>query len=260
MLRIVDWDRNFETYESRKRYKGGMRWVAMPNKMTGSGFRTLTSGPSGMADFGGWCMIVEIASAQAVRGMLPKGSGRNPHDIDGICESLSWITHQEVGAFKPLVHRLLHEIGWLEEVDEHGDPLVTQPPSQQPVTAPLVAAPRPVPVIPTPAASVPRWARDEVFVRFRARYLETGAALIDEDFSEAYEFCWKTLDWEQKAERMKSLETHFEEFRADPRFVPKPVKFIEKEWKRAVKPTSQPKAKAESAVDRLLKEAERVAR
>ena len=41
-----------------------------------------------------------------------------------------------------------------------------------------------------PIRSPERWMTDEVFVRFRARYLETGAALIDEDFSEAYEFCW----------------------------------------------------------------------
>jgi len=81
-----------------------------------------------------------------------------------------------------------------------------------------------------------RWKSDEAFCRFVARFIETGAAVIDEDFSEAYEFVWKRLDWEQKAARVKALEEHMVEYTGNPRFVPKPLAFFDKEWKRPVRP------------------------
>lgn len=100
---------------------------------------------------------------------------------------------------------------------------------------------------------------DEVFARFKEQYLSLGAACIEEDFTAAYTFCWKTLDWEQKAERMKALEAHASEYAADPRYIPKPVKFLEQEWKRPVRPTSSKGNKSlmlDRARDRLLAEGE----
>jgi uncharacterized protein YdaU (DUF1376 family) len=84
-----------------------------------------------------------------------------------------------------------------------------------------------------------RWKADDAYHRFVERYQETGAAVIDADFTEAFEFCWKTLDWEQKAERVKALEVHYEEYAANPRFVPKPLAFLEKEWQRPVRPPAK---------------------
>ena len=84
-----------------------------------------------------------------------------------------------------------------------------------------------------------RWRADEDYVRFTVQYQTTGAALIDDDFSEAYEFCWIKLDWEQKLARVKALDNHLGEYAANPRFVPKPLAFLEKEWKRPVRPPEQ---------------------
>lgn len=80
------------------------------------------------------------------------------------------------------------------------------------------------------------WKQDTQFCKFVADYLQTGAALIDEDFATAWQFCWRTLDFEQKLERCSALVKHSEEYHSNPRFVPKPQKFLETEWKRPPKP------------------------
>lgn len=84
-----------------------------------------------------------------------------------------------------------------------------------------------------------RWKRDEAYARLVVDYLATGAALIDADFSKAYELCWKTLDFEQRLQRVESLKRHADEYRGEPRFVPHPLKFLETEWERPVKPKAR---------------------
>jgi hypothetical protein len=89
------------------------------------------------------------------------------------------------------------------------------------------------------AVSLPgRWRADTVFVKFQVDYLAMGAAMIDDDFARAFEFAWKKLDYEQKLARVKSLEQHQEEYSSDPRYIPKPLKFIQTEWERPPKPKS----------------------
>ncbi len=86
-------------------------------------------------------------------------------------------------------------------------------------------------------AALPKtWEQDPQFSVFAADYIGTGAALIAEDFRAAWLFCWKTLSLEQKLERIAALNRRSEEFHSDPRFVPKPQKFLEVEWKREPKP------------------------
>jgi hypothetical protein len=82
----------------------------------------------------------------------------------------------------------------------------------------------------------PEWAADAPFAKFATDYRALGASVIDEDFIEAYRFGWKPLDWEQKADRVKALTVHSEEYRANPRFIPSPVKFLKQEWKRPLRP------------------------
>ena len=94
-------------------------------------------------------------------------------------------------------------------------------------------------MLPAPPPRAMRWKTDDLFYRFVERYKETGAAVIDTDFTEAYEFCWKTLDWEQKAVRVKALEVHHGEYTSNPRFIPKPLAFLEKEWQRPVRPPAK---------------------
>jgi hypothetical protein len=86
-----------------------------------------------------------------------------------------------------------------------------------------------------PQVSPPDWRRDAAFMDFRAKYLATRGNFIDDDFAKAYQFGWKPLDWEQRAERMKSLRARIDAGTwADPRFVPKPEKFLKTEWKRPI--------------------------
>jgi hypothetical protein len=111
-------------------------------------------------------------------------------------------------------------------------------PSLTPSQAVRTEAVRTSPAAPRVDVVAHRWRKDETFARFAESYSSTGAAVIDEDFNEAYEFYWRRLDWEQKLDRVRALEEHLEEFRADPRFVPNPRKFLEVEWKRPLRPTA----------------------
>ncbi len=92
------------------------------------------------------------------------------------------------------------------------------------------------------------WKSDEPFARFVVDYKSTGAAVIDEDFTEAYAFGWKPLDWEPKAMRVKALAERLAQFTKDPAFVPKPVKFLKQEWKRPLRPAINGKPPASEPI------------
>ena len=82
--------------------------------------------PNGAAHFGAWMAIVRISAQRDCqsRGMLPAAPGRNPHDIAGICGTLSGMSNIPVAVFEELIPRLLSDkIAWLEEVDERGRPV-----------------------------------------------------------------------------------------------------------------------------------------
>jgi len=81
--------------------------------------------------------------------------------------------------------------------------------------------------------STPAWKTDPEYMEFVTDYLKTGGAFIDEDFLAAHTFTWRTLDPEQKLERHKALlEKITRGHWNDPRYVPKPDKFLTQEWKR----------------------------
>lgn len=88
---------------------------------------------------------------------------------------------------------------------------------------------------PTVTRSTPEWQRDEQFAEFADAYQKTGAALIDEDFANAFQWCWKNLDFEQKTQRIVALGEYIKRGAfSEPRFIPKPLKFIQTEWKRPI--------------------------
>ena len=111
----------------------------------------------------------------------------------------------------------------------------TPPPSPSPSPSPcsLTLTARVGPVIDN---SPPAWKIDEVFVEFQEKYNSTGGAFIDEDYTEAFRY-WNRLRPDQRMERLASLAKHFEEYRLDPRYAPRPLKFLDSEWKRPVKPS-----------------------
>ena len=108
MYRIRDWNRHFETAESRKLKR--MVWVPVPNKTDGEGYTALVDHPNGAAHLGAWYAILEAASKQNPRGSLPSGI---PQTIGGICQSLSRISRLPSRIFEEVLPRLV-EIGWLE--------------------------------------------------------------------------------------------------------------------------------------------------
>lgn len=78
--RIKDWDKHYEISQSRK-YKN-MRWVAVPNKHDGKGYRRITKHPRGAEIFTAWVLIVEVASKMEVRGLLKDADGPlTPQDL-----------------------------------------------------------------------------------------------------------------------------------------------------------------------------------
>lgn len=160
-----------------------------------------------------------------------------------------WHEHADDSVKKKLVRAGLSFLTVTEKVTGH-----SPQPSQTSAENGSLPLPKPEPLpepLPKPPSREPisiatQWKSDEQYTRFAADYLGTGAALIDSDFAEAYTFCWRLLSFEQKLERIAALNKHAEEYHADPRYVPKPLKFLEKEWERPCKP------KARDSPDRKL--------
>jgi hypothetical protein len=106
-LRIRDWDRCFETHESRKVKRLG--WVSLPNDLIDINYRTLVDHPEGCSHFAAWVALVEIGSTCKVRGtLIESGVMLTPRHFalkSGIPESV----------FEAAIPRLV-SIGWLEEL------------------------------------------------------------------------------------------------------------------------------------------------
>lgn len=71
--RIKEWDEHFETAESRK--LKGTRWVPMPTKHDGKGYRRITQHNEAVAIFCAWNLIVQVASKMPTRGVLADSDG-----------------------------------------------------------------------------------------------------------------------------------------------------------------------------------------
>lgn len=71
--RIKDWDRFFETTESRKVINA--RWVPLPNKQDGKGYRRVAQHKNGIAIFCAWTLILQVASKVPTRGVLADHDG-----------------------------------------------------------------------------------------------------------------------------------------------------------------------------------------
>ncbi len=106
--RVKDWDRLFEKADTRK--CKNMKWVAVPNKQDGSGFRRVASQERCNELFCAWILILQVASKMPVRGTLYKDRPLTAKDLayrTGFPEEIFSL------AFTVLVDP---EIGWLERV------------------------------------------------------------------------------------------------------------------------------------------------
>lgn len=123
LFRIKDWDQHFEN--NRTRDLKELRFVYFPNKHDGDGYTQLVDHPDGMAHFGAWCLIVQIASRCNPRGTLIRAGGI-PHDA----VSMARRTSAQAQQFEAAIPRLLDPIGWLEIVSQAERSLLIQTPSQ----------------------------------------------------------------------------------------------------------------------------------
>jgi hypothetical protein len=109
---VVDWPLHFETYESARLVKA-CAWVAMPNKHDGKSYRRLTREKDGLALYGAWSLIVQIASKCPVRGTLA--------DLDGplSAEDLEDKTGLPARGFERLLEfAATDRIGWLRKITD----------------------------------------------------------------------------------------------------------------------------------------------
>jgi hypothetical protein len=110
---VKDWDRIFETSETRKLKH--LYWVPIPNKHDGKGYhRLMTSNP---LYFAAWILVLQVASRCSQRGLLEDQEGPlTPEDLEAK-------THLPAKIFQAALSRLV-EIGWMELLNSEGLPII----------------------------------------------------------------------------------------------------------------------------------------
>lgn len=110
IYRIRDWREHFENNRTKELKR--MTWVPVPNKHDGDGFTELLDHPNGMAHYGAWHLILQVASKCDPRGSLLRDGaegGKTAHTP----QSLARITRGSAVVFSEALPRLL-KIGWIE--------------------------------------------------------------------------------------------------------------------------------------------------
>jgi len=109
MLRIRNWNANFETHESRKLKR--LEWVSVPNDLLDIGYRTLIDHPNGAAHFGAWMVMIEVGSTCKIRGTLSETG------VPLTERHLAMKSGLPAELFEGAIPRLL-DIGRLEEIPD----------------------------------------------------------------------------------------------------------------------------------------------
>ena len=107
--RVRDYKQNFEKADMRK--CAHARWVAVPNRMDGKGFRRVANHDHNVSLFAAWVLIVEVASKMPERGLLVDEDG--PLDADDLAVMTGFPAEIFAMAFVALCDK---RIGWLERV------------------------------------------------------------------------------------------------------------------------------------------------
>lgn len=110
VLRIKDWNKHFETAQSRK-IQNALPWFAVPTKHDGKGFRKLMRHENGVSLYGAWILIAAVSAKSPIRGYLI--------DIDGplTADDISLKTDAPIATITEAVSVLVNDIGWMEEVE-----------------------------------------------------------------------------------------------------------------------------------------------
>ena len=113
IYRIRNWNGIYEKAQTRKCDE--MKWVAIPIRHDGSGFRRVAGHERATDLFAAWILIVQTAAKMPTRGLLYKDgkalTARDLHYRTGFPEEIFTL------AFTVLVDS---EIGWLERVAGDG--------------------------------------------------------------------------------------------------------------------------------------------
>ncbi len=124
MYRIKDWALHFENAESRK--IKGARWLPLPNKHDGKGFRRMARHPRKVEVFCAWTLILQVASKCPVRGELADENG-----------PLTALDLEDITDFPEEIFTLAFEvlkqdrIGWIDEIPWPG-PVHQEKPGESP--------------------------------------------------------------------------------------------------------------------------------
>lgn len=111
IYRIRDWDKYFETHETRKLKR--LAWVPVPNKHDGLGYRLLMAEPNGYQHYAAWLLLVQVASKCPRRGTLADDSG-NGLNAEQLAAKTGAPSRAFAAAFEALV-----KVGWLEVLPEN---------------------------------------------------------------------------------------------------------------------------------------------
>ena len=107
-IEIVDWNENFEISESRRHNVN--KWLPLPNKMDGLGFRRLVMEKDKHIIFSAWILLIQLASKMPVRGILESDTG--PLDYT----DMEVMTGFPAKSFKTAVDFLKQpKIGWIRQ-------------------------------------------------------------------------------------------------------------------------------------------------
>lgn len=117
IYRIRDWDRHFETSESRKR-KSPLAWIGVPTKHDGRGFNRLKRHADWPALYGAWVLIVAIAAKCPTRGTLADADG--PFTAMDISDKVD-LPEELVQRCLDLLADEKERIQWIEAVSTKGD-------------------------------------------------------------------------------------------------------------------------------------------
>ena len=113
IYRVKDWNEHFENNRTKEMVQ--MRWVPVPNKHDGDGYTELMERPNGIALYGAWHLILQVASKCKTRGLLIRDNNE-PHTA----ASIKRITSGDLETIQLALIACV-EIGWLEIVDVSGN-------------------------------------------------------------------------------------------------------------------------------------------
>lgn len=110
--RVRDWSEHYEKRHTESEV--AFRWIALPTKHDGKGFKRLARQRRRIDAYCGWCLILQVAAKMPVRGTLCDEDG--PLDAEDLADATGFPPRVFESAFEILTDPKL-KIHWLEKID-----------------------------------------------------------------------------------------------------------------------------------------------